>query len=228
MKKLILFHIFFISLQAFSAVYLKVVYIADHKADCGTKTCLLIRDTPTDTYQIFDKEIEGFTYQEGYEYCILLQVLTPGVSEPAVPFDSSQIKYVLSEIKSKVKTGQTNETKKSILSIPDSSKWWLYKLKMKDGSTKTFSLQKAYLQFDVKNNTVSGNTECNSFNAGFTADTASFSFDNIVTTKMACGKHSIEPVFLDMLQKITSYKITSKLLYLFKGKTLIGLFTKKK
>ena len=228
MRKLILFITFMVSLQAFSAAYLKVIYIADHKTECGTKKCYLIRDTPTDTFTVFDKEIEGFSYEEGFEYCLLIEVQTPGISEPAVPFDSSQVKYVLSEIKSKTRKNNADTLKKTIVSIPDSSKWTLYKLRMKDGSTKTFTIQKAFLQFNTGNNIVNGNTECNTFNAGFSADSTSFKFDNIVTTKMACGKHSIEPVFLDMLQKTTSLKITSKLLYLFKGKTLLGLFTRKK
>lgn len=228
MKKIILFHIFFFSLQAFSAVYLKVVYIADHKVECGTKSCLLSRDTPTDAYQTFDKEIEGFSYLEGYEYCLLIEVQTPGISVPAVPFDAAQVKYVLSEIKSKIKTGQPTDMNKSSVNIPDSSKWLLYKLRLKDGSTRTFSIQKAYLSFDVNKGVLSGNTECNSFNAGFTADSSSFKIEHIVTTKMACGKHSIEPTFISMLNTATRYKITDKLFYLYKGKTLLGLFTRKK
>lgn len=212
---------------SFSAVYLKVIYIADHQEDCGTKKCLLTRDAPTDAYQIFDKKIEGFAYEEGFEYCILLEIQTPGVSTPAIPFDSSQIKYVLSEVKSKMKTVVQNNLKPVVTSIPDTSKWMLYKLRLKD-ETKTFSIQKAYLQFDIKNSTVSGNTECNSLNATFSIDSTSFKFDNIITTKMACGKRSIEPLFLSMLNSITNYKVTSKLLYLFKGKTMLALFTRKK
>ena len=173
MRKLILFITFMVSLQAFSAAYLKVIYIADHKTECGTKKCYLIRDTPTDTFIVFDKEIEGFSYEEGFEYCIIIEVQTPGISEPAVPFDSSQIKYVLSEIKSKTRKNNADTLKKTIVSIPDSSKWTLYKLRMKDGSTKTFTIQKAFLQFNTGNNIVNGNTECNTFNAGFSADSTS-------------------------------------------------------
>jgi heat shock protein HslJ len=214
---------------AFSAVYLKVVYIADHSVDCGTQKCLLSRDAPTDTYHIFDKTIEGFSYEDGYEYCILMEIRTPSASTPLAPFDSSQIKYVLSEIKSKTKTKTegTVTVKQTSIAIPDSSKWLLYKLRLKD-ETKTFSIQKAYLQFDIKNNTVSGSSDCNSLNANFTADSTAFKFENIVTTKMACGKRSIETVFLNALNSTTKIKFTSKLLYLFKGKTMVALFTRKK
>lgn len=221
MKKIILFHIFFAAFQAFSSVYLKVLYVADHKTDCGTTKCLLTRDTPTDTFSVFNHTIGGFNYEEGYEYCLLVEVQQS---------DSQQLKYILSELKSKTKTILNTATalKKQFLSIPDSSKWMLYKLRMKDGSTRTFSLQKAYLQFDTKNNTVSGNTDCNALSAGFTIDSSSFKFDNIVTTKMACGKHAIEQEFLNMMNSATNYKVTSKLFYLLKGKTLLGLFTLRK
>ena len=230
MKKIIVFHIFFLSFQAFSAVYLKVVYIADHKTDCGSNECLLIRDAPTDTFSVFKHTIDGFTYEEGFEYCILMEIQTPGVSEPSIPFDSSQIKYVLSEIKSKVKTKKDSITKNNTINsaITDSSKWMLYKLKMKDGSTKTFSIQKAYLQFDLKNNTVGGSTDCNGFTASFNIETTQLKFDNIITTIIACNKRSIEPTFLKMLNTATNYKITKNLLYIYKGKYLMALFTKKK
>lgn len=226
MKKSILFLLFFSCLQTFSAVYLKVIYIADHTVNCGTKQCLLTRDSPTDAYTSFDKTIEGFTFQDGYEYCILIEIQTPGVSEPAIPFDSSHIKYVLSEIKSKIKTNNTKTPVNTKLSIPDSSKWTLYKLKMKDG-TRTFSVSKAYLQFDMQNNTVSGSTDCNSFNATI-ADDTSFRFENIITTKMACKKISIEKDFLAMMNSVNRYKISKKLLYLYHDKKLVALFTKKK
>lgn len=229
MKKIIVFHLFFLSFQAFSAVYLKVVYIADHKTDCGSNKCLLIRDAPTDTFSAFKNTIEGFKYEEGFEYCILMEIQTPGVSEPAIPFDSSQIKYVLSEVKSKVKTKKDSATKNIIINsaITDSSKWMLYKLKMKDG-TKTFSIQKAFLQFDLKNNTVSGSTDCNGFTSSIDIQENTLSFKNTTSTLLACGKRSIEPTFLNMLNTATNYKVVKNLLYIYKGKYLMAVFTKKK
>jgi len=224
MKKIILLFIFFSAFKAFSAVYLKVLYIADSSVIYNSKKCLLTRDSPTDIYQVFDKTIEGFTYEEGFEYCILMEIQTPGISEPPIPFDSSQIKYVLSEIKSKKKTS-VHTTIKSI-TIPDSSRWILYKLKTKDG-TKTFSISKAYLQFDVKNNIVTGNTDCNDFTASFSTDTT-IKFENIITTKMSCKKFSNETAFLNMLNTATKLKVTQKLLYLFDDKKLLALFTRKK
>ncbi|MFN8297195.1 MAG: META domain-containing protein [Chitinophagales bacterium] len=227
MKRVTLFVFICCFANTFASVYLKVVYVADHAIGCGANKCLLVRDSPADSFSVFKNEIQGFTYEEGFEYCILMEIQTPGISEPAITSDSSQIKYVLSEIKSKTKTKIVVDTKKGTFNIPDSSKWMLYKLRMKE-ETKTFSIQKAYLQFDLKNNTVTGNTECNSLKAGFTADEAQLKFDNIITTKIACNKRSIEPTFLNMLSTSTNYKIVKNLLYIYKGKYLMALFTKKK
>ncbi len=226
MKKIIIFFVFFSFIEAYAAVYLKVIYIADHTENCNGQKCLLVRDSPTDIFQVFDKKIEGFNYQEGFEYCLLIEVQTQGVSEPAIPTDSSQIKYVLSEIKSKIKINSSVTTTKIATSISDSSKWILYKLKTKDG-TKTFSVSKAYLQFDVKNNIAIGNTDCNDFTASFSLDT-SLIFENIVTTKMNCKKYSSETAFLNALNSTNKFKVRSNLLYLYNDKKLVAIFTRKK
>ncbi len=215
------------TLPCISATYLKIMYIADHYTICDNeKKCLQIRENPTGEWSSFDKPIQNFTYEEGFEYCLLVEVQTPGVSSPPIPFDSTQITYVLSEVKSKIKTSTSVATVMPS-SMADSSKWQLYKLRMKDG-TKTFSISKAYIQFDTKNNTVTGNADCNTFDAGFTIDSTSLKFDNIITTKATCKKHSYEPDFLQMLQVATQVKVTNKLLYIYKGKTLMALFTRTK
>ena len=226
MKKIIIFFVFFSFIEAYAAVYLKVIYIADHTMNCNEQKCLLVRDSPTDTFQLFDKKIEGFNYQEGFEYCLLIEVQTQGISEPAILKDSSKTKYVLSEIKSKIKTDTTTKSLNNTTSIPDSSKWILYKLKTKDG-TKTFSVSKAYLQFDVKNNIAIGNTDCNDFTASFSLDT-SLIFENIIITKMNCKRFSSESAFLNALNSTNKFKATPKLLYLYNDKKLVAIFTRKK
>lgn len=231
MKKIALLLFVFISVNTFSAVYLKVLYIADHQVICTndtTQKCFLVRDNPTDAWTIFNHKIDGFVYEDGTEYCILLEVQTLGVSEPPVPFDSTQIRYVLSEIKSKKSNQIKNqETGKSPNAIPDNSRWILYKLKTKS-EIKTFSVAKENMEFISTENKVSGSTSCNSFTATCTKDEKNISFTSIITTKMACRKHSNEPEFLQMLQNVDNYKVKKNVLYLFKGKTMLGMFTKKK
>lgn len=218
----ILLLLLLIPVQLFSENYYKVIYIADHKADCGNgKKCLLTRDSPSEVWEIFENNIEGFNYEEGYEYCVLAEIQYPfsgGVSDSVHP------KYILNDIKSKIKTGKISQ---GIKNIPDSSKWILYKLKTRDGN-RTFSMPKAYLQFYIKSNTISGNTECNDLSATFTIDSFQIKFENITTTKIACKKRSIEPDFLKMMKEASHYKIASNVLYIYKGKYLLAMFTRKK
>ncbi len=229
MKRYVLLLFIFCSIDTFSAVYLKVLYIAANRVNCmddTTKKCFLVRDNPTDQWTIFEHKIEGFVYEEGTEYCILLEIQTQGVSEPAIPFDSTQIKYVLNEIKSKT-VNQSVIKEQSNSSIQDNSRWILYKLKTKN-EIKTFSLAKENLEFNTAANKISGSTSCNTFSATYTKDEKNIAFSNIEVTKNTCRKHSNEPEFLYMLQNINTYKVKKNVLYLFKGKTMLGMFTKKK
>ncbi|MFN8237094.1 MAG: META domain-containing protein [Chitinophagales bacterium] len=220
MRHLFLLMAVFFLLNGYSISYLKVMYVSDRQSDCDTGKCLLTRDEPIGEWKTFHYPIEGFNYKEGYEYCLLVEIQTSDSTPSA--------RYLLSEIKSKIKKDTADAgIAKPALPIADSSTWLLYKLKMKDG-IKTFSLQKAYLQFDIKNNTVNGNTDCNTFNASISIDNTQLVFENILTTKMACKKHSIEADFLKALTSATHYKVASKMLYLYKGKSLLALFTKKK
>ena len=54
----------------------KEIFVASVPVDCvkgETTGCLLIKEKPGDEWKIFYGEIEGFAYQEGYEYKLLVQ-----------------------------------------------------------------------------------------------------------------------------------------------------------
>ncbi len=199
--------------------YLKILYIADSTSTINGTSYLYAKNTPSDSLVLFPYNIDGFNYETGFEYCILVDVISTTQNE-----DASVTKYVLNDIKYKKKTVQ-NAIPKS--AFQDSSKWMLYKLKMKDG-TKTFSISKAYIQFDIVNNTINGNTDCNTFHADFTEDTTTLQLKNIITTKMACSKRAIEPTFINMLHNTTHFAIKSKLLYVYQHKKLLAIFIRKK
>lgn len=199
--------------------YFKVIYIAAETVKCDTSSCLLSRTSPDENWEKFNHSIKGFNYKEGFEYCLLIEVLVNDTTK--------QSTYILSEIKSKQNKHPEILSEANFSLIADSSKWLLYKLKTKDG-IKTFSLQKVVLQFDYQNNTISGSTDCNSYKGEFLISENRLSFDNITTTKINCKKTSVEPDYLKAISSVTHYKMTSKLLYLYKEKTLVALFTLKK
>ncbi|MBK9328003.1 MAG: DUF4377 domain-containing protein [Sphingobacteriales bacterium] len=69
--------------------------MSDKQTDCDASKCLLTRDEPIGEWKAFSYPIEGFSYKEGYEYCLLVEVRTSD--------SSTLLKYTLSEIKSKIK-----------------------------------------------------------------------------------------------------------------------------
>lgn len=77
------------------------------------------------------------------------------------------------------------------------------------------------LQFDIAANKVYGNTGCNQLSGTISAQDHSFIFSQILTTKMACPG-SLEPEFLEALQKVSSYSIVNaKLLLIGRQDTLM-------
>jgi len=78
----------------------KTLYVAHFKVDCvgvGPMECMQIRETPDGDWQMFYDRIEGFEYEEGYEY--ELKVHTEKVENP--PMDASSLRWILDEVVSK-------------------------------------------------------------------------------------------------------------------------------
>ena len=75
--------------------------VADHKVDCtggaGPQKCLLTKEREDQPWEYFYGSIEGFDYQEGFEYVI--EVTIYEIKNP--PADASSKRYVLKRIISK-------------------------------------------------------------------------------------------------------------------------------
>ncbi|NOX63741.1 MAG: META domain-containing protein [Chloroflexi bacterium] len=89
-----------------SAPEMRILYVAPALADCKgaiSQKCLLIKDAPDGNYQLFYEQIEGFAYEEGYEYEILVEITqeeTPAAGQPTRH-------YALIEVISKTSTAET-------------------------------------------------------------------------------------------------------------------------
>lgn len=78
-----------------------LLYVNSQTKECsgvGPMTCLQVRTTEDQDWQLFYQKIEGFDYEPGYQY--QLQVKKETVENP--PADSSSIKYTLVKIISKL------------------------------------------------------------------------------------------------------------------------------
>ena len=90
--------------------------------------------------------------------------------------------------------------------------------------------KKPTLNFDLKENHISGNSSCNSFNGKLVLDGNKIDFTQpMAMTKMMCQDGQGEQVFMSTLQKITSYDVTDdgKTLNLISGDIAMMRFTKK-
>ncbi|MNL43914.1 heat-inducible protein [compost metagenome] len=90
--------------------------------------------------------------------------------------------------------------------------------------------KKPTINFDLKENHISGNSSCNSFNGKFVLDGNKIDFTQpMAMTKMMCQDGQGEQVFMSTLQKVTSYDVTDdgKTLNLISGDIAMMRFTKK-
>ncbi|SDR03685.1 protein of unknown function [Chryseobacterium soldanellicola] len=80
----------------------KTFIVGPQTADCtgvAPMKCLQVKENQTGNWTNFYSNIEGFTYEPGYEY--VLKVKTEKVENP--PADGSSIKYILVKQVSKTK-----------------------------------------------------------------------------------------------------------------------------
>lgn len=85
----------------------KTIYIAPEKRPCtgvGKMDCMLIKtDKGQENWQFFYNQIEGFDYEEGYEYELLIKETK--IDNP--PADASSIKYTLVKVVMKRKQNKS-------------------------------------------------------------------------------------------------------------------------
>ncbi len=77
--------------------------IADHTQDCvgvGPQKCLLVKQDGDTDWKFFYTRIEGFTYEPGYEYKLLVK--REPIKNP--PADGASLRYTLVDMLEKNKT----------------------------------------------------------------------------------------------------------------------------
>ncbi|MCA9874104.1 MAG: DUF4377 domain-containing protein [Anaerolineales bacterium] len=75
----------------------KTLYVGPELVDCvgvGPQQCMQVKENPGDEYTLFYQQIDGFTFEPGYEYELLVRVTT--VENP--PADGSSLQYTLVDV----------------------------------------------------------------------------------------------------------------------------------
>lgn len=102
----------------------------------------------------------------------------------------------------------------------NNTKFFLVRINDK-GTFKDANDTKAYIGFDVKNNTVFGNDGCNTFTGKAEINGLKISIGNLVSTKIACPDEIFDMVIHNNLSKTNNYKISNGTLKLYDGSNLL-------
>ncbi len=176
----------------------KTIYVSDAKADCtgvAPQKCLQIKEKQSDEWTYYYDAIEGFDYEEGYNYKIKVEVSK--IDNP--PADASSEKYTLVEIIEKVKAPR---------SLVKGS-WKITKILDFD----TFD-REPFFTIAPETRNITGSTGCNRFFGTIYIEEQNIKITNIGATKMMCPNMDAENAFLKAINEVAGYTINNDILKL--------------
>lgn len=102
--------------------------------------------------------------------------------------------------------------------------WSLASYQTNTGAVVNVASHHATITFTSPNG-MGGYTGCNQFGGEYTADTATsaMTLRNIFATERWCSENSIEPMYLNALEKVTSYKVTATTLHLYAANDTVAV-----
>jgi heat shock protein HslJ len=196
-----------------SAQTKKTFYVADRIIQCGAgfglHDCLQVKEKKKDSWQGFFPKVEGFNYEEGYEYKITVSVTDAGKVRP----DQSGLNYKLLKVVSKKKTTYNPAAKL------EGRKWILISMHDNDHTIRLKD-STIYLELHVKDNRLSGHGVCNSMKGKLSADGKNISFSEIAFTKMLCLDQGniFEKIVQNLLENSATWKKEENLLTFYSPK----------
>lgn len=186
------------------------LYVGPFLADCvgvAPQQCLQVKTTPDGEYQLFYDTIQGFEYEEGYEYEIV--VSRTEVENP--PADASKYQYSLVEVVSK-----SNATVQEVSQVGlEGVLWKLESIAATNGLAPVLPDSQATAQFIAGQ--VGGNASCNTYFGTYQLDGSSLTIEMGGSTMMACQPPEMmqqEIAHLTALGQTASYEITGDRLVL--------------
>ena len=180
------------------------LYVGPNREPCtgvAPQLCLLVKENPEDEYSLFYSAIEGFEFEPGFEYELLVNKQTV----PNPPADASSFRWTLVEVVSKTPVAPTAELEGvtwQLIAFLDAN-GMLYM----PGVESTITLQ---------DGEAGGQGGCNMFFAPYTLEGDRLSFGPAGSTMMACEERVMaqEQAFLANLEKIASYQIVANQLHM--------------
>jgi heat shock protein HslJ len=194
-------------------------WVGPELADCvgvAPQKCMQVKTNPDGEYTLFYDQIDGFDYQEGYEYEI--QVLVEPVANP--PADGSALKYTLVEVVSQtpVTAGQTEEgLMPATADLTLEGPTWLLDSYMDIEGNMTARLPETRVTINFAEGEVNGTAGCNNYFGPYEVDGNSLTIGPLGSTMMMCIQDDTatqETAFLANLGNVASYDIVNNQLQL--------------
>lgn len=188
------------------------LYVGPTLADCvgvAPQKCMQVKTSPDGEYQLFYDTIQGFDYEEGYDYEIT--VSRTEIENP--PADASKYQYTLVEVVSKTAaTGGESVASKTPL---ENTLWKLESIVATNGLAPVLPNTQATAQFVAGR--VGGNASCNTYFGEYQVDGNNLTVNVGGSTMMACEPPEMmqqEMAYLDALGKTATYEISGDRLVL--------------
>jgi len=185
----------------------KTMFVSDRRVSCtanGFNNCMQIKYTKNGDWEPYYTTIDGFTYEEGYEYKLKVIKYNANSDKSTEPV----MRYRLTKIVSKRETGYESP-------VAVAGTKWILREMIVDTQSLRFPDTLTYLIIDRKNGTLQGRGICNRFHTETYLSNGAIKTGAVAATKMYCQGQVVENALLDILQKATRYEITDDKLILF-------------
>lgn len=182
------------------------------RADCvgvAPMSCLQVQEgdeLKQDSWQLFYSSIDGFSYEAGYVYKLLLEKLDLPLEQ--VPEDASSIRYTLVKVLEK-----TIDARLGLNDI------WALESIQGEMIVLAGDSQRPQLEIHLRDMKMMGNDGCNGFFASISAlDSDVITFGPIAGTRKYCQQMNIPDSFNQQLNKVTAYQLKNLRLRFFDAK----------
>jgi heat shock protein HslJ len=188
--------------------------------DCmgvAPQKCLQVKYSNSKDWENFYGTIEGFNYQEGYQY----QLRIRRTKLANVPADASSYKYKLVRIVKKTKVKMPNQ---SIIDYLGKYEWKL--IQMNGNPLKEVQ---PTIAFDLKKGTVFGSSGCNRYFGEAHIGAHKITFSKMAGTMMLCEdeRNNIEQVYMKLIQDTgLKYDVADQTLNFYSGDKLVLMFAR--
>ena len=188
----------------------KTIYVGPELVDCvgvAPQKCMQVKENPEDEYILFYDQIEGFEYEEGFEYQLIIS--EEQVEDP--PADASSIKWTLVSVESKDPVANSDTVQL------EGTDWLLNSYLTQEGEM-VEPLAGTYTSAYFEDGQVNGKASCNGYFGGYQVEGNSISIGPLASTEMFCGNPpgvmDQEFAFLSAMGSAADYAIEGEQLFI--------------